>query len=275
MTDAHMTLLRGGFRLLSTVSTSAASRVAFEVFRTPRRFSTPPRERELLAGATPFEVRLDRSTTVRAWRWGQGPVVLLAHGWEGRGSQMATFAAPLVRAGFSAIAWDAPGHGQSAGRKSSLPQFVWAVRGMAEHAGDVHAIVGHSFGCAAATVALRDGVDIPRAVFIAPPLQLEDYTRQFGEIFRLEREVMQDFRDRVEERFLRKWVDYSPEAIAPRMTAPLLIVHDRDDAETSHAGGARLAALWRGARLMTTEGLGHRRVLRDEGVIAAVVDFLK
>ena len=275
MTDAHMTLLRGGFRILSSVSTSAASRVAFEVFRTPRRFRTPPRERELLAGATPFEVRLDRSTTVRAWRWGQGPVVLLAHGWEGRGSQMATFAAPLVRAGFSAIAWDAPGHGRSTGRQSSLPHFAWAIRRVAETVGPVHGVIAHSLGCAAATVALRDGVSIPRAAFIAPPLNPADYTRQFGAMFGLGDDVVQGLLDRVEERFLRKWEDFSLEAIAPAMRTPLLVVHDRDDTETAWDGGARLAELWPGARLMTTERLGHRRVLREERVIEEVIRFIR
>ena len=275
MKDAHMTLLRGGFRLLSTVSTSAASRMAFEVFRTPRRFRTPPRERELLAGATPFEMQLDRSITLRAWRWGHGPAVLLAHGWEGRGSQMATFAAPLVHAGFSAIAWDAPGHGASTGRQSSLPHFAWALRRVAELNGPVHAVIAHSLGCAAATVALRDGAAIPRAVFIAPPLNPADYTRQFGEMFGLGDDVVQGLRDRVEERFLRKWDDFSLGAIAPQMTAPLLVVHDRDDVDTPWSGGSRLAELWPGARLMTTEGLGHRRVLREDKVLAGVLGFLQ
>lgn len=276
MTGAHVTLLRGGFKLLSHVSTSAASRLAFDLFRTPRRFGTPPRERALIAEATPFEVRLSRATTVKAWRWGDsGPAVLLAHGWEGRGSQMAPFARPLADRGFRVIAWDAPGHGRSSGRKSSLPHFAWAVRGIADHVGSVRGIIGHSFGCAAASVAMRDGLALPRAVFVSPPLNPADYTRQFGEIFGLGDDVVQGLRDRIEERFLRKWDDYSLEAIAPQMSAELLVVHDRDDKETPWHGGARLAELWPGANLITTEGLGHRRILRENSVIEAAVSFLE
>ena len=48
-----------------------------------------------------------------AWSWGEGPTVLLVHGWEGRGSQMAAFAAPLAEAGFRAVAFDAPGAASS------------------------------------------------------------------------------------------------------------------------------------------------------------------
>jgi hypothetical protein len=38
--------------------------------------------------------------------------------------------------------------------------------------------------------------------------------------------------------------------------------------------GAAIAAAWPGAELVTTEGLGHRRILRDPAVVARVTDFL-
>jgi pimeloyl-ACP methyl ester carboxylesterase len=58
------------------------------------------------------------------------------------------------------------------------------------------------------------------------------------------------------------------------MTSGLLIIHDRQDVETRYSGGARLAELWPGARLISTDGLGHRRVLRDESVIEESLRFL-
>ena len=57
--------------------------------------------------------------------------------------------------------------------------------------------------------------------------------------------------------------------------AALLIVHDRLDREVSFTHAERLAEAWRQARLHATTGLGHRRVLRDESVIAEVVEFVK
>jgi pimeloyl-ACP methyl ester carboxylesterase len=248
--------------------------VAFELFRTPRRFGAPPREHALMTGAEPFDVRLTSSTTLKAWRWGSGPLVILAHGWEGRGSQLAAFAAPLVAAGFTVVTFDAPGHGASSGRTSSLPHFAWGLRGVADAAGAPYAVIGHSLGCAAATLAARDGLPMQRAVFIAPPLNPADYTRQFGEIFGLADEVIEGLQARVEERFLRKWSDYSLAGIAPRMSASLLVIHDRDDAETSWTAGSRLADLWPGARLITTEGFGHRRILREAGVVEAATRFV-
>ena len=271
---APLTILRGGLRALAAVSPAVTGRVAFELFRTPRRFRTPPREQTLLATATPFDVRLSRSTTLKAWRWGAGPTAIVVHGWEGRGSQLAAFAQPLVDAGFGVVAFDAPGHGASSGRKSSLPHFAWALRAVADAAGGATAIIAHSLGCAAATLAARDGMPFDRAVFLAPPLNPSDYTRQFGEMFGLPDRVVDDLRSRVEERFLRRWSDYSLANIAPAMSAALLVVHDRDDTETTWAGGAELAQRWPGARLVTTEGLGHRRILREPRVLDETVRFL-
>ena len=226
------------------------------------------------APSRPFELQLAPAVTIRGVEWGSGPLIILIHGWEGRGSQLASFAGPLVSAGFRVAAFDAPGHGRSSGRQSSLPQFAWALRGVAEALGSVHGIVGHSLGCAAATLALRDGLPVPRVVFLAPPLNPSDYTRQFGDMFGLTDDVIDGLRARIEERFLRKWDDYSLATMAPSMTARLLVFHDQDDVETRLSGSARLAELWPAARLVTTEGLGHRRILRAPEVVGQAVEFL-
>lgn len=53
----------------------------------------------------------------------------------------------------------------------------------------------------------------------------------------------------------------------------LLVIHDRDDREVPFAHGERLVDAWREGALHPTTGLGHRRILRDERVIADVVAF--
>src|SRR5688572_26209329 len=169
-----LTLVRA-LRVLSHASPGVASRIAADLFMTPRRHRTPDRERALLEGATPFDVRLGDSTTIKAWRWGNGPLVLLVHGWEGRGSQLTPFVRPLVDAGHRVVTFDAPGHGASDGNRSSLPHFTYALRAVAATA-EPHAIIAHSLGCAATTLALRDGLNANRLVFMAPPLEPVDYT---------------------------------------------------------------------------------------------------
>lgn len=269
-----LTVMRGALRLLSATAPGVASRVAADLFMTPRRFNAPKREQEVLAQGSPFTVRLGASTEIRAWRFGEGPTVLLAHGWEGRGSQLTPFVAPLVDRGYSVVAFDAPGHGASPGSRSSLPHFAWAIRAVADTLPTTHAIIAHSLGCAAATLAMRDGLSVNRVVYLAPPLNPVDYTARFGDILGLDDATIRGLQKRIEERFARKWSDYSLAESARLMTVPLLVVHDREDRDTFWSEGAALAEAWPDARLLTTEGLGHRRILRDEKVIEEITGFV-
>lgn len=274
-----LSLLRGALGVLSRAAPDLASRFAVDLFMTPRRHQRPDRERELLAEATPFEVRLGTAMHLHAWRWTShrapsAPTVLLVHGWEGRGSQLSSFVRPLLSAGLSVVAFDAPGHGASPGSRSSLPHFAWSVRSVADAIGTPHAIIAHSLGCAATTLVLRDGLAARRVVFISPPLDPSDYVDRFGSVLGLEARIRERMKVRIEERFARKWADYSLANTAPSMTTPLLVIHDREDSETYWSEGAALAERWPGARMLTTTGLGHRRILRDEAVIRAVTQFV-
>ena len=269
-----MVLVRGALRILSRTSPKVASRVALDLFMTPRRHRTPDRERAQLVHARPFDVVLGDRTKLKAWSWGEGPLVLLVHGWEGRGSQLGAFVPPLVEAGYRVVAFDAPGHGASDGNRSSLPHFAYGLRGVVEATEEPHAIIAHSLGCAAATLAIREGLAVKRLVYVAPPLEPVDYTVRFGEILDLDEKVVEGLQRRIEERFLRKWSDYSLSLLAKEMTAPLLVFHDRDDRETFWSEGNALAEAWPGARLVTTTGLGHRRILRDPSVIAETTKFI-
>lgn len=261
--------------MLSRTAPGFASRIAVDLFMTPRRHRRPEREIALLREAVPFTVPLGSGASLQAWRWGtSGPVVLLVHGWEGRGSQLAPMVHPLLARGFSVVAFDAPGHGDSSGNRSSLPHFAWAVRSVADFVSDAFAIVAHSLGCAATTLALRDGLSVQRVVFFAPPLDPSDYVDRFGDILNFSPAVLEKMKRRIEERFVRKWTDYALDGIAPHMTAPLLVIHDRGDEETYWSEGAAVAAAWPSARLLTTEGLGHRRILREPHVVEAATAFL-
>ena len=60
---------------------------------------------------------------------------------------------------------------------------------------------------------------------------------------------------------------------AAALGQPGLIVHDLDDADVPWDEGERYARHWPGARLFTTQGLGHHRVLEAPEVIDAVLAF--
>ena len=58
------------------------------------------------------------------------------------------------------------------------------------------------------------------------------------------------------------------------MTAPLLVFHDREDRDVEWTNGEAIAAAWPDAELVSTSGLGHRRIVHDPNVVARAVSFL-
>src|SRR6185295_4257728 len=123
---AQLRFFRTLFRGITPVAPGAAASLALALFRRPPRHQDSPEEREAIARAEPLHLSLD-GRPLAAWRWGHGPAVLLVHGWGSRGSRLGSFVTPLTAAGYSVVAFDAPGHGASAGRLSSLPQFISAI----------------------------------------------------------------------------------------------------------------------------------------------------
>lgn len=260
-------------RISAKVSRPLAARILERLFVATRRFDAPEREREWLArlSSTTFS---SRGRELAAWTIGGGRTVLLAHGWEGRGAQLGAFIDPLVNAGFRVVTFDAPGHGASHGRQSSLIEMADAMADAGSALGPIYAVIAHSAGAAATTVALSRQLELERAVFIAPPTDLGGFLLKVSRKLGLSDEVATLTRRSLESKFDIDWDTLRAETLAPTMKTPLLVIHDHADREVRFDNGQRLTAAWPGARLQTTDGLGHRRILRDPEVIASAVAFV-
>jgi pimeloyl-ACP methyl ester carboxylesterase len=271
-TNVRVVTLRVGFRILGRLSPAAAAAIAERLFFAPGR---PRRSRgeRLLAQGQRLQLSFE-GRRLAAWRWGRGPVVALLHGWGGRAAQLTSFIAPLVDRGFSVVAFDAPGHGRSGGGLSSAPEFARALRAVAESVGPLAGVVAHSLGAAAAVLATSDGLDLGRLVLVAPPAVPPSWVAPFAARLGISPEVVDRMRRRSEKRIGLSWDELDITARAASGKAPLLVVHDREDAEVPVRDGIAIAAAWKGSHLLQTTGLGHNRVLRDPHVVARAVAFL-
>lgn len=279
-TNVRVVATVASLRAAAAVAPPVAAAGLARLFLATRRHRLPERELGWLAGAA--EERLSvwlpsGESRLAVWSWGERrrPAVLLVHGWEGRGSQMGAFVAPLVAAGFRVVAYDGPGHGASPGGRSSMPDLTAAVAQVGRWLGGAAGVVAHSAGAAAVTAALAaDPFAAGRLVYVSPPADPGRFLQVAGRMAGLPPQVAAQAQRRIERRFAVRFDDFAPGELAPRMRHPLLAVHDRGDREVPYAEGERVAAGWPGARLVATEGLGHRRILRDERVVRRAVEFL-
>ena len=271
--DVRLSVVRALFRGLGSIAPAATAELAVALFRRPPRHRASDTEGATLGRGGRTDLSVD-GRPLAIWRWGKGPVVLLVHGWGSRASRLASFVEPLTNAGFSVVAFDAPGHGASAGRLSSLPQFIAAVQTVARESGGVEAIVAHSMGGAATTLAMGRGLRAGRVVFLAPAADPAGYSERFAAMVGLSPAVLARMRRSIEHRFDQKWEEFDVLTAARAMTAPLLVIHDRDDSDVAWTDGAAIAAAWPGAELFSTSGLGHRRIVRDPDVVSRAVRFV-
>jgi pimeloyl-ACP methyl ester carboxylesterase len=200
--------------------------------------------------------------------------VLLVHGWGSCGGHLGQFAAPLVAAGCSVVAFDAPGHGASGWGISSLPEFARSVLAAGRRWGPLHAVIAHSLGSAAAVLAARWGLEPARVALLAAPAHPASWISPFAQALDLDADVVARMRERMERRLAFRWDQLDVVAAAREARAPALVVHDRDDPVVPWTDGAAVAAAWPGATLVTTRGLGHRNVLCDPEVVRMVTDFV-
>lgn len=281
--------LRLGLGAACRLAPGWMGRFAFERFMKTRRRPRPDRETVWLARATAFRVpapaalwpetatgdlpaRLEAQ--LPAWSWGSGPTVLLVHGWEGRGSQMGDMALALAAAGYRAVAYDAPGHGDAPGGSSSLPEMAAALEAVAARVGPLHGLVAHSAGAAVTGFALGRGLAAQRVAVIAPGIDPSSYVRRFALHLGLSAKVVRRMERHIETRFGVRVTDFRAEAWGAGSSQPLLIVADEDDREVPLADARRLAEIHPDAHLTVTSGLGHRRILSDPAVLREVTGFL-
>jgi pimeloyl-ACP methyl ester carboxylesterase len=285
-------IIATSLRALEACSPALAAQVGIELmFRTSRRSLTPDEEVVLRTGE-PFTVR-SHGRELAAWTFGEGPVVLLVHGWNGRAAQLTPFVKPLVARGFRVVLFDAPGHGASEGSTSSLPHFADAIDHVLAQVtlpfAPAHAIVAHSMGGAATIYAmnrqlhapsraneraLHDELPVRRFVLLASPIDVRDFVRVFTRVIGLTQRTQDEIARRVERRFAIPLSDLYAPKLAAELRAPLLVVHDEGDREVPVAYGRLLADAWADAELLVTHGLGHVRILRDVSVVDRVVSFV-
>ncbi len=239
-----------------------------------RAFLTPraPAQRVPLAMPNSKSFRIPTSEgEIAIQRAGEGPLVLLLHGWEGQSSDLAGFVEPLLRSRHTVVAMDLPAHGDSSGRETSIPQSARALRAVGEVLGPLRAVIAHSIGTAVAVEAMYAGMSIERAALIAAPAHYERYVRLFAAAAGLDDAGTELFLERLRETVGVDISEISLPRRAPHLHQRALFVHSADDRVISIEDSRSGASVWAGALHVPVDGLGHRRILADAAVIAAVV----
>lgn len=272
---ARLATIRSAFGVLDRVAPAVSARWAL------RLWSALPTARGLRRDERPGDgrrstVALPRGRDVVVETWGEGEPVYLVHGWGGWRGQLGMMITPLVAAGRRVVAFDAPSHGESGPghlgpRRSTAVEMMDAFAAVAAAHGTPSAVVGHSLGATVATLVAADGLDVGRLALVAPSADVLTMTEVMARRLGYGPRTKRRFDALLESMAGRPLRDFDLTGHA--ITVPALVVHDKRDKEVPHAQGVQIAEAWPNAALLSTDGLGHQRILRDPGVIQAVSRF--
>jgi pimeloyl-ACP methyl ester carboxylesterase len=270
--------LRAGFAIGGVVAPRQTARRAARLFATPFA-SSRSRARAAQPDAEMKRLSLDvGGRTVATYVWGDPatqPYALLVHGWSSFGLRFQPWVRHLRALGYAVVTFDQPGHGYSGGDLSTLPEFASAVQAVGRHFGHAALAVAHSFGGAAVSLAMDESWHAERVVLIAPPADMIAAADRFFRFMRLGAGLREPFYTWCEERTGIHPRDMQAFRYLGALGQPALIVHDLGDREVPWEEGECYARYWPGARMLTTNGLGHNRIVDDAGVIEAALRFAK
>lgn len=244
-------------------------------FFKPRSYDLTPLEKQYLHNSTPFHIHV-HGKKISCWKWGSGPAILFVHGWNGRGVNFAYFFKPFIDAGYSVVTYDAPAHGKSEGNVTNYFELSDTVRSFLDPSRgfNLQGIIGYSIGASATINCISKDKPSVDVVLIAPALKLKELLFCAFNHHGVPEVVYRSLISELE-------IDYgydvhqdNPDVLARTITSKMLIVHDIDDRTIPYADTKILSDNSNNIFLHTTEGLGHKRILRDSTVIEVITGYI-
>lgn len=250
----------------------------YQAFFGPSRYEVKPAEREVIEWGNNYRIPFEGGELAVTTWGGNGPAVLLMHGWGGARAQMTGFVDALLFAGYRVVAYDQPAHGESGGKMTNLLEIAPTLDLIAKQEGTFDAIIAHSFGTLITSYALvhRNFPPPSRLVYFGAFNRLMDALPRFQVIAQLPDEIMGGLRDMISEKFGKEVLDaIVNENLVQRIHIPALMFHDRSDNVTPVQDSRAIARAWRNVQYIETDGLGHRGALQSKEIHEQIVSFLK
>lgn len=271
------------FGLLERLAPTLGARWAIELWCTAPMMQSSLRMPPGVGHGESFEASWGGHRIVGQY-WGDGPAVYLVHGWGGRRPHLGMFIKPLVDSGHKVIAFDLPSHNESepgalAAGRTTIIECAHAVEAVIRTHGPARAVVAHSLGAKAVTLAAAHGAAVGRLVFLAPMGDFAQYLDLFTERHGFGPNIRERLHRQLDRRLGTPLLETDIVRAAPRTGyPPLLLVDAPDDPDSPHHTSTQITHCWPGAQLLTTARLGrlaHYRILRHRNAIQAGINFIK
>lgn len=268
---------RTKFKFLSALSKKKTAELALELFCTPQ-LRYKQKLPEIFKEAEKLQFNL-WGETVTGYRWNRGGnrKVLIEHGFNSTVAKFDRYLKPLIRKGYEVLAFDAPAHGYSTGKTINAVMFKEMILHIHKEYGPVKSFMGHSFGGLAIALALEEieHDENTRVVLIAPATESKTAIDQFFSFMKLNGDVRKEFDEYILKLRNKPSEWYSVSRAVENIKAKILWCHDENDTMTPWADAKKvMEKQYYNIEFIVTNGLGHKRIYRDNKVSKAIIEFL-
>ena len=271
----HQTKLK----TLGLVSPRKAAEAAFKLFSTPYGGRGKKKEPAIFHKAEKLSF-LFEGNLLKGFRWmpekPNGKKILIVHGFRSYAYKFEKYVQPLKKEGFEVVAFDAPAHGLSEGKRINAHIYKTALLAIEANYGPFYGIMGHSLGGLAGALAFETMSNLVqrKLVLIAPATETNRAIDHFFSLVPVTEKVKTAFMELVEEIAGKPVSYYSVSRVVKNLSAPVLWVHDKHDPICTFEDVEPLLSLdLPHVQFLITEHLGHSKVYKESSVCSKIVQF--
>jgi pimeloyl-ACP methyl ester carboxylesterase len=263
-------------KILETFAPKIATRFAARLFTTPIKHKIPKREFHMEKASSQKVVHIPSiNKDILVYHYGKSdPKILLVHGWSGRGTQLVKIADMLLEQGYSTVSFDAPAHGKSKGSTTLMIEFIESIMELEKQYGTFEYAIGHSLGGMAVLNAVKQNLQLKKAVIIGSGDIIQDIVDEFVSKLKMKPKMGTYLQKHFEKRYGQPMNNFSGYIAAKDISIPVLIIHDEDDVDVPLKAAQNIHDHLINSELMITKGLGHRKILGDEKVIQKIKEYI-
>lgn len=270
--------IRVKFKLLTIVSKRLAAEKAFELFCTPL-IQTEPRTPAIFTNAEALQFELN-GLKVNGFRWNQGSPnkMLILHGFGSAAHNFHAYFLPLINKGYEVLAFDAPAHGNSEGKTINAVQYSQMIEKVIDLYGPIKGYIAHSFAGIALSLTMEKikHSEDTHIVLIAPATETSTAVDGAFTMLKIKNNLVRKEFDKIifeKSGYPTEW--FSIKRAMKNIKAAVLWIHDESDDITPLADALKVKSeQFSNIRFIITNGLGHKKIYRDNDIKNEVINFL-
>ncbi|WP_417879893.1 alpha/beta hydrolase [Vibrio sp.] len=250
-------------RLHHTLARKHAIKTAKKLLLTPVRLKVKnPEPKGLIRGKVSSS-----QGQLTTYTLGSGPIWLITHGWSGSTSQFYPLMAHIAQQGFTALAFDYAGHGESEGQLGHLPAFVEALEVMADSCDEIVGVVAHSMGSAALLESKHQKFQSVPLLLVAPVLNYLENLMQTVSRSGFSMKLFNAVIAELEQEYQYPLQRINPQQHLLDRQSATIIVHDPEDKFANYSISEDMVTRSSWVDLVTAKSYGHSRIMKSQEVM--------